>query len=358
MGFHSLPIKRKYIDVPNEYCYLTIVKYKDDYLKSQDGKKLTKQQIKERKNYLIEQQETINQLDSGYCNLYNNSISLSTIFDSFFTSYLEGNQDVIIYKIKPLASYKNRSRWSSIDKYETSEFNVTARLIKKEDIINQIYKDGLLREFSATYFDNHCYANEGYNLKIFNYFQYVKDNFKDIEISLEDIMLTNDCYHVVRNKFNKKDTYEITRENIRYLLKNNLIEYFREDDYYKSRLIIGLIDCGLCDVALNCVKLLDEYYTKDLLRNKNFDIVLKKWSTDSCVKEIIKLLDITLSGLILTIKNDDNVIETKNFNNIGEVKTYLIKEYDIPFEKIANKDVVDIEFYNDNERINYSFEIN
>lgn len=357
MGFYSLPIERKYVEVPNEYCYLTIVKYPDDYFKPKDGKKLTKQEIKDKKEHLIKQEETIRQLDSGYCNLYNNNISLSTIFDSFFTSYLD-KFSAIVYKIKPLASYKNRSGWSSPDKYETSEFDVVTKIINKNDLIDQIYKDGLLREFSATYFDNHCYANEGYNLKIFDYFKYVKDNFKDIQISLEDIMLTNDCYHVVRNKFCKKDTYELTRENIRYLLDSKLIEYFREGDYYQSKLIISLIECGLHDIALNCVKLLDENEIKYLLKQKDFEVVLKKWSTDDNVKEIIKLLNVTLSGLILTVKNDnDNIIETKNFNNIGEVKTYLIKEYDIPFDKIVNKDVVDIEYYNNSEGIDYKFEI-
>jgi len=357
MGFYYLPIKREYVDVPHEYCYLTIVKYPNNYLKPQDGKKQTKQELKDKKESLIKQQKTIKQLDSGYYNLYNSKIDLSTIFDSFFTSYLEGNKDAIIYKIKPLASYKNRGGWSSTNRYETSEFNVLAKLTNREDIINQIYNDGLLREFSATYFDNHCYANEGYNLKIFNYFQYIKDNYNDTKISLEDIVLTNDCYHTVRNKFSRKDTYEITRENIRHLLKNQLIEYFREGDYYQSKLIIGLIECGLHDVALNCVKLLDEHEIQYLLKNKDFDMVLRKWSTDNYIKEIIKLLNITLSGLTLTIKNDnDGIIEAKIFNNIGEVKTYLIKEYDIPFEKIANKDVSDIECYlGDN---NYSFEVN
>jgi hypothetical protein len=356
MAFHVLPLKRNYVEIPKEYCYLVISKYRSDHFKPEVGKKHTRAELKQIKEYKLQQQETIEQLDTGYCNLYNNNITLSTILDSYFTSYLE-DSNAIIYRINPISSYKRRDAYQSKDRHETSEFKIIAKFENKEELINQIYKDGLLNEFSAVYFDNYCYANEGYNLKIYDYFQYIKENFKDTNISLQDIMLNNDCYHAVRGKFNRKDTYDNARENIRYLIDNDLIKYFKENDYYKSEVIIGLIECGLSDIALKYIELLEEYDTQSLLKNKKFDIVLKKWSTNDHIKEMIKKLDIKLSGLVLNVKDEsrDNIIETKNFNNIGEIKTYLIKKYDIPFEKIANKDICDISYHGNN--INYSFEI-
>jgi len=76
---------------------------------------------------------------------------------------------------------------------------------------------------------------------------------------------------------------------------------------------------------------------------------------------IIDILGIKLSGVTLTVKDYDNeyikIIETKVFDNIGEVKTYLVKNYNVPFDEIVNKDICDIISYNENENITYRFEI-
>jgi hypothetical protein len=352
MSWYSLPLDRHYVKIPDENCYLVIQKYGDDYLKSKDGKRLSSQELKERKENIVKQETTIRQLSTGHCNLYNNKIKLDSIFDSFFTDYLECDRNVIIYKIKPLSSNEVKNNYySSPKQFEVSEFDVVAKLNTKEEIIDQIYKDRLLKEFSAKMFDNLSYGNEGYNLKLYSYFEYVNKKYPDFEISLSDIILDRHDYkHEIRSKFGKKDTYEITRINIRYLLDNGLIKHFKEDDYYTTNLIIGLLDSGLYDVAFDCVKLLNEYNRKDLIQSKDFDIILRKWSTNEHVKAIIKFLDITLSGVTLTVKKDDEdgyerILETKMFGNIAEVKTYLIKEYDIPFEKVVNADIS--EFYYD-----------
>ena len=123
-----------------------------------------------------------------------------------------------------------------------------------------------------------------------------------------------------------------------------MIKYFKESDYYHEKLIIALVDCGLFDVALDCIKLLDDYHIHQLLKDKTFDIVLRKWSTDEVVKEIISVLGIKLSGLTLTVKecrdwHEDQIVEVKSFDNISEVKTHLIKTYDVPFDAVMNKDI-------------------
>ena len=63
----------------------------------------------------------------------------------------------------------------------------------------------------------------------------------------------------------------------------------------------------------------------------------------------------------LVVKDYDSgnyqIVDTKLFNNIGEIKTYLVKNYNVPFDEIANKDICDIVSYNENENITYRFEI-
>jgi len=359
MAIYSLPLEKNNVDIPPEFCYLVLKQYsEDDFIKPQQDKnkptkKLTSQELKDKKESILKQQNTINKLDSGYCNLHNRKHDLETILSSFFISHLD-NSNCLIYKIQPLASYKNKSGYSYNDKYETSEFNVLTKFNNKEEVINQIHKDGLLRNFASVLFNSLSYVNEGYDLKLYKYFEYFKNTFSDYDISLSDIVLSN------KNKFNSKDN-ELVKTNIRYLFENNLVKCFREDDYYKEELITLLIECGLSKIALQCVKLLEEYNIKSLLIDKNFDKVLRKWSNDKYVKMIIDILGIKLSGVTLTVKDYDNeyikIIETKVFDNIGEVKTYLVKNYNVPFDEIVNKDICDIISYNENENITYRFEI-
>jgi len=358
MSFYSLPIERYNIKVPEEYCYLVIRKYTDKNFQPQDDKKkLSSQELKEKKERLINQQNTIKQLETGYCNLYNNKIKLDNINGSFFVSYLE-DENELIYKIKPVASREIReNHYSWNDKnYETSEFNVIKKFSNKEEVIQQIYEDKLLNTFAATVFDSLSYGNEGYDQKLYRYFEYFQKTFNNCNISLSDIMLTDDYNHMIRSKFNRKDTYELTRINIRYLLDNGLVKHFREGDYYKNKLIIGLIECGLYDVALDCVKQIEEYDLEYLLKDKDFEIVLRKWSNINEVKEIISLLDIKLKGVTLKVIKDyygSKSFEEKTFNNISEVKTYLIKNYDISFEQVMNKDVCDLDLYDGDTEIKF-----
>lgn len=346
MGFYSLPLEKKNVKIPEEYCYLILFKYPENHFKPK-GKKFTAEELKEKKDYIQKQQETIKQLDTGYCNLHNHKIELDCIFDHSFMSYFRDyNDNTLIYKILPLASNEVSRNYSySNKKFEVSEFNIIKKFNDKNEVIAQIYKDKLLPEFSAVMFDGLSYGNEGYNLKLFDYFQYINNVFSGLEISLSDIVLDLENYkHEMRSKFNKNDTGKVTKDNIRYLLDNKLIKYFKEGDYYQVRLVVGLVDCGLFDVALDCIKLLEDYYIQQLLKEKDFDIALRKWSTDKTVKEIINTLGIKLSGLTLTVKEymeygEDRIVEVKNFDNIGNVKTHLIKEYDIPFDKVMGEDI-------------------
>jgi len=361
MAIYSLPLEKNNVDIPPEFCYLVLKQYsEDDFIKPQQDKnkptkkKLTSQELKDKKDAIIKQKDTINQLDTGYCNLHNRKHDLETILNSFFISHLD-NSNCLIYKIQPLASYKNKSGYSYNDRYEVSEFNVLTKFNNKEEVINQIYKDGLLRKFASVLFNSLSYVNEGYDLKLYKYFEYFKNTFSDYDISLSDIVLSN------KNKFNGKDINELVKRNIRYLFKNNLVKCFREDDYYKEELITLLIECRLFEIALQCVKLLEEYNIKSLLNDKEFDKVLRKWSTDKHVKMIIDILGIKLSGVTLVVKDYDSesniIVETKLFDNIGEIKTYLVKNYNVPFEEIANKDICDIVAKDEEEGMRYEFEV-
>ena len=46
MAFYSLPLEKNNVKVPEEYCYLVIVKYQDDNFKPSKGKKLSAEESK------------------------------------------------------------------------------------------------------------------------------------------------------------------------------------------------------------------------------------------------------------------------------------------------------------------------
>jgi hypothetical protein len=359
MAFYSLPLEKHNVKIPPENCYLVLCKYGDNHFKPQkDKKKLSADELKEKKKKLQEQQDTIKVLDSGHCNLHNRKITLDTIYNSFFTSYLYDYDNYIIYKIKPLASneVKNTYSYSKVT-YEVSEFDVIKKFKSKEELLKEIHNDRLLEKFSAQMFENLSYANEGYDIRLYDYFKYIKETFQGFEVSLEDIILSNDYNHAIRNNFSRKDTNKVSKTNIRYLLENGLVKYFKPYDYYKTKVIIALLDCGLYDVALHCTKLLKDSEIQDLKKNKDFDIVLRKWSNIAEVKEIISSLDITLSGIRLTVKNHhDKEVDVQDFKNIGEAKTFIIKNYNVSFEQVMSKDICDIESYNEDDGW-YTFEI-
>lgn len=362
MSYHYLSTKRNTTDIPVEYTYLVISKYTDNSFKPSNGKKLTSQELKDKRNVLELQEKTIKQLDSGYYNLYNNRLKLESIFNSSFINCLY-DDNYLVYKIEPISSNKETSgTYYSRTEYLTSEFNVESQLKTKEDIIKQIYNDGLLRKFSAEMFDNLSYGNEGYQNKLYEHFKYINDSFTNYNISLSDIMLTDDYKHELRSKFCTRDISEITKTNIRYLLHNDLILCFKEADYYKQELIINLIKCGLYDIALKCVTLLEDWEIAVLKDDKDFDIVLRKWSSKDEIKEIIKFLHITLNGVRLNIirySDYNTTTEIEDFTNINEVKTYIIKNYDVTIEDIMNKDIADLEVYDkDSDDVYYKFEIN
>ena len=68
---------------------------------------------------------------------------------------------------------------------------------------------------------------------------------------------------------------------------------------------------------------------------------------DSNAKEILKLLSMTSNVLILVVEEDyddgysTREVERKEFSDMGELRSYLITEYKMPFE-MACKDIDDL----------------
>ena len=110
MRYYSLPNKKHNEDMSNEYKYITIVKYPEDYFKPTKGKKLSAEESKNKKEKLDLQATSLKQLDTGYYNMFNNFIEVeNSMSNSSFFGYLDDMNTNTIFRINPLASNKKDS---------------------------------------------------------------------------------------------------------------------------------------------------------------------------------------------------------------------------------------------------------
>jgi len=361
MSFYSLPLKGTNEKIPVERCYLSIALYSENSFKPKDGKKrLTKEEIKSKNERIFEQTETLKRLDSGYMNLYNRTIEADNILSTSFPKLDKDFDKYIVYRIEPTLSREETQSYYRDSKYLLSEFKVIKKITNQKEMIKQVHDDRILTQFLEKVFESYSYSNEEYVDLIYNYFRDVKTEYPDFEISLSDLVITSDYTHAPTERFSSNNIYQVTKDNIEKLLCDNLISYTKTYDWYQSDVIVTLINCGMSHVAFDYLNHLTEDSYVSIIADKNIDIALRLHSTDEYVKKIIAKLNIKLSGVTLKIEKYLEYGETstseKRFENIGEIKSYLIKEFDVPFEKLQSNDISTFGFSNE-EDTSYTFTI-
>jgi len=362
MAYYSLPLERNNVkDIPSKNCYITLCPYPDNYLKPEKGKKMTKEDVNTKKKCIANHNETIKQLDTGTFNMYNNSIDADDVLNSTYVGLIKDFGNNTVYKIKPILSREDRSGYDSRTRYKISEFNVVKKITNRKELLAQLAEDYLLDDFSAEVFNNYCcYGNEGYSDLLHDYFVEIKSDYPDVKIGLKDIVLTDDYHHDTSERFRVDRIYDLTKQNLRILLDENLISYITKYEYYFAQVITALVNCGLSDIAVVYLNEIPKDKYENISKDKSLCTAIKLHSTDEFVKDIMTTLAIELNEVILTIEEsrsygNDKVTEVK-FNNINEVKSYLIKTYDVPFEKVNTNNISEIGFRNSDD-VYYTFKI-
>lgn len=86
---------------------------------------------------------------------------------------------------------------------------------------------------------------------------------------------------------------------------------------------------------------------EEIKKNQFIKSLLSEMTDDSNAKEILKLLGMTSNVLTLIVEEDyddgycTREVERKEFSDMGELRSYLITEYKMPFE-MAGKDINDL----------------
>lgn len=362
MAYYSLPLERRIDEIANEYLYITVIEYPEGHFKPDSKKKsLTKEQKKEKDECISNHHETIHRLDSGYFNTYNRPVELRTILESYTPTTEDDFKGKVIYRIKPTASKVEQLQYSNIKKYFVNEFDVINKITTIDELNKQLIADNLIRRFAAEVFDKYSYNKEGYSDLLVGWFNNIKASNPDVIISLSDIVLQYDSYYGARSKFIPNRYYDISGKNLKTLLDNGLIDYKREYEYVLDEVVVTLIGCGLSGILYEYIKHLSDDYQVDTIKtSKKVADALRLHMDNVEFKEIVKILGINVGFVRLKITKrsayrDDSIVD-KTFSNINEVKMFLIKEYDVPFDRLTKNDISKIEHSQDEDTY-FEFEI-
>lgn len=333
-------------DLQNRYKYITLA---NTYTrnKPEKGKKYTSDETKKYNEIVNNMKKSTDALNSGEVDLHNNPIELEDFIKS---SYSFNDFDkYTTYRIEPIESKTTWEQYShNRDKYWTNKFKVVNKITTLEDLVDQLYKDKLLDEFVGKYFENTSCSNEGYKEKNIAFFELLRDKYKDYKPSLGFILIKDISHY---EKFARFSTpYERIFELINYHLDNDLISLRHEWNNDDIEVFTMLLRYKWFELAHRYILEVDtnSYDFGQIKKDKDINTLIRSNSGDEFVKKIIRYLGVEDTFVTLKVKkyddwdnDDDEIIENKTFKDIDELKTYLIKEYDVPFSEI-NKDINEI----------------
>ena len=177
-------------------------------------------------------------------------------------------------------------------------------------------------------FDNGRFKRE----KSIQLFKYAKEQHPNKKIYLCD------CIRCVLHSYEEDGRYKEESEMEQYvfeLLDNNLIELINNDSYFHDTVVKNLIIANWFKIAVDYIKAIPEILKPLANMSINVMSILSENSDKESVKQILSLLDIKDMCVTLHVFIDDydDGIETKTFMDMNEVRSYVIRKYNVPFEK-------------------------
>ena len=154
---------------------------------------------------------------------------------------------------------------------------------------------------------------------------------------------------MVHSYYNNEAVHDYAKE----LMDLGYVKLYYEKDSSVWSSIIRFLKLKWTDFALETIRAFidNEEQIKKIKENNQIKSLLSSLTDDSNVKEIIKLLGLDTNKLILIVEEDiddgyrTEEVERKEFSDMGELRSYLITEYKMPFE-MASKDIDDT-YWND-----------
>ena len=349
-------------NIPREFLYLKFSKLGKYDKELNDLKEKRDKESKKRREELLNCKNTLMEFykkcDSEHeINLYSNVETIYSFVETM--DRIDFNKDCII-KIDPVCMFK---KWHSggNTSYDLYSFKCDKIFYNQDKLMKELEKDNLIKEYILNTFLNWCYANEEFIEPRNNFMDYIINNYKKYRPSFADIV----------RKFKKSEisscaTYRADEHKIKYYMDAYSKGFVNiKDDFSIEETMIFILKHKQFD-------LIEEFFYKskehEILNLKNN---IEKYKSHDTYKEIIKLLllyyddkkvsklcdmlDIKPSGFILEkidfwyLDRDGFLVESNHFNNITDVKKYIIKNYECDFDTVVSGNIdgmtVDDKYY-------------
>jgi hypothetical protein len=250
----------------------------------------------------------------------------------------------IIYLIEPLIVSRHSEQYHNWDyKNRVHTFNIVKEITSIEELFDHAYSNNYYEEFMADIFDKMRYGNEGYKENCLKWFEYAKEKYPCNETRYPDCKLT--LWDMIREHDMPK--MEIVSE----LLDKELI-YLHDKYDEESSMFKKLIQHKMFEMANKYLNLVQyEYAMNKIKSDRDSIIIMKSSSEDKFVKEILKFIGIEDKSIKVKITSVDSWSdkgEELTFEDINKAKAYIIKNYVVDFDKVADG-IDDIYVYDDKD---------
>lgn len=333
-------------DFPSNRKYIIIVKPVKPL--PDKGKKRLSTEKREKYEFEMKQyNKCIELLESGHVDIYNNYLETEDS-DKFAVDILLNGIDENrrIFRIKPIQSKKSYSNYSMNYKLTVSEFDVEKEIKSEDDLLDIIIEN--LDYYSLEeklFYHGACFENK--RKKSFEIFGKLHEKtfckfLGDLIHNYGDSSFSG-CIGVHSYHDNQK-AHDYAKE----LMDAGYVKLFYKNDKYIHHSIIRFLKLKWTDFALDTIKGFigrDEYIDK-IKESKEVRELLSFLNDDENVKEIMKILKLETNKLELVVEKDidggyrTEIVERKEFSDMGVLRSYLITEYKMPFE-MASKDIKD-----------------
>lgn len=333
------------------YCFFNN-EQKNEYLSSKERwiaitKKHEKSKEQTKESFIEEQElrkETLKSLNEGHVSLKNNFIKPDNIFKIGIDCYLNNFEHYTLYKINPIQYFKEKDNlYNNSSSYNISKFDVTNKINTRKELIKQLIFDYDIEEF-LFYFITSSNLTLYFDL-IYELFACVKELY---EVNLNANFFMNKD---LNNNFNYIKTNKLELDFIKKLIDTNIVDlydsFYKGSDSYKKNIFVNMLKIGWYEISLNLLKeIKDKKVIEELSNNDNIFHILSK-NKNEYIDKIKTILNFDKRCISLLVFEDgyskDELVEKISFKDINEIKTYLIKNYDVSF-KDALGDVENIKF--------------
>lgn len=266
---------------------------------------------------------------TGHVDLNNRPIEFDNIFQTF--DWWENFDNLHVYYCKPTSAKKPGNRYSSYEeKMSIYEFDIVQKFTSRDELAIFLIEKYRYAELIAKIISSYSYGNDGYDDKLKQYVEYAANLVPDA--LARNVRWNDDLYwiaHKLNNKGAKADA------NLLWSIQNGYVTV--DASYTSDETIRNLCNKQLYTTLLEYVKRLNPI-NKDKIMYDTKKTLTSQSDTPE-VAEVLDLLGLLTPMIELKIVKSGHYgsnmeLERAEFKTMNDVKTYIIKHYDVEFSNL------------------------